>query len=122
MDVNPLALLLVLWLAFVIFRVAFIVFGRGRVAGHRYRRIKAWLTSRHGLRFGKDTDPGAIRMQLQSILERERMRLKADFESRPEYYEAERKKKRWRRPFDVDKRLAGFKAFIDRQDYSVLTD
>jgi hypothetical protein len=96
---------------------------RGGFGGKsNYRRIKAWLRQKHGLSFSKDSDPGSVRMRLESVLEKERMRLKADFESRPEYYEAERKKKRWRKPFDVEKRLAGFKAFIEKQDYAVLVE
>ena len=87
-----------------------------------YRRIAAWLRQKHGLSFSKDADPASFRMQLEAVLQKERMRLKADLESRPEYYEEERKKKRWRKQFDVDKRLAGFKAFIEKQDYSVLVE
>lgn len=88
--------------------------------GGKYRRIKAWLKERHGLSFGKDSDTGSIRMQLEMVLQKERDRLSADYESRRESIEEERKKKRWRKPFDVDKRLSGFKAFIEKQDYSVL--
>jgi hypothetical protein len=123
---DCIVLALVLGMVFFVIMILrlFVRGARGGFGGGKsnYRRIKAWLKEKHGLTFTKDMDPGSIRMQLESVLDRERMRMNADFESRPDYYEAERKKKRWRKRFDVDKRLAGFKAFIEKQDYSVLVE
>jgi len=110
------AVLAFLWLRFIRRRFA----TSSRASG--YKRIKSWIKQRYGLSFARETDPGSIRMQLESVLSREMMRLTSDYESRRDYYEAERKKKRWRKPFNAEKRLLGFKAFIERQDYSIFVE
>ncbi len=108
----------------VVFLFIFRLFrGKGKLSsgGRSYGRIRLWIRKRYNTSFKKEDDAGYIRMQLESILKRERERLQADYVKNKEKYEAERKKKRWRKPFDVEKRVKGFKAFIEKQDYAILT-
>lgn len=84
-------------------------------APRSYRRIEAWLRKNHGVSFMQGTPPGSIRIRLESVYEKEMLRLKSDIESGKMV--GYRGKK-----LDAERYLKGFKGFIEKQDYSVFRE
>ena len=80
-----------------------------------YERIAAWIKKKHGLLATESTPDENIKIRLESIYDQEYIQLKSDIETG--------KRKGYRnKKLTPEKLLAGFKAFIEEQDYTVFRE